>query len=915
VSLPEGTRLGAYEITGKIGAGGMGEVYRATDTKLGRDVAIKTLPASLADDPGRLARFEREAKLLAALNHPHIGAIYGLDEHDGTLYIAMELVEGETLEDKLKADALPVEDSLRIALQIAQALEAAHDKGVVHRDLKPANVMINRDGLVKVLDFGLAKAFTTDSDGASPDNSPALSVAMTQAGLVLGTAGYMSPEQASGQATDQRADIWAFGVVLYEMLTGLPLFSGESVPHILAEVLKTQPDWGRLPQNLHPRLRLTLERCLEKKPRNRYHSIADARVDIEQALSDPRGVTPTPVGTSGAPFWRRALPVAAALVIGVALGGASLWNVEPEPLPPVAAQRLSVMTPADRRVAISGFPTGALTLSPDGRQLAYVTRDRAALEDPSRASRIRLALRTLDSLAVRDLPGTVDARQPFFSPDGTWLGFFTGTGELRKISLAGGAPITLAENINASQWTFGVWIPDGTIVFGSLARAGLRRVSAEGGAVEDVTTLEADETAWHNYPAWVPESGAVLFTTLTAGTPRIDAVMLESGERHPVLDNARYPHVLDSGHLLFQRDDAVLVAPFDARGLTVTGPAVPLIDEVQHDQAGLISVAQLAVSRNGTLAYLPAVATANTLGFVGRDGAFEALGLPPGDYSLPRMSRDGRSLAFLDRRDQASDVWLYDIERGTTSKLGAAGRDLGLAWHPDGRSLAVATFVEAGFEIVLRNLDGTEQLLVPPVPGADLMRNLAWSPDGMHLAVTVQTGSLHDVWIYSVVDAEAAPFLAGAASEYSPSFSPDGSWIAYEYNESGQSQVYVQAYPEGQRFQVSIDGGGGPVWAPDGTELSYQGRVGNEVGLVTVSVTAEGDGLSFGRPAMLYSYTTSDSADGFQYAGSNNVGTGFDVAPDGERFAAIRINNSGLGREIVLVQNWFEEVERRAPTE
>ena len=403
MSLGERTRLGAYEITGLIGAGGMGEVYRARDTRLGREVAIKTLPAALAADQDRLARFEREAKLLATLNHPHIATVHSLDEHEGTLYLAMELVEGETLEDKLlKTGALPVEDALRLSLQIAEALEAAHGKGVIHRDLKPANIMVNTQGEVKVLDFGLAKAFDNEPAEASPGQSPALSLAMTQQGLILGTAGYMSPEQASGQATDQRADIWAFGVVLYEMLTGLPLFGGESVPHILADVLKSEPDWTKLPRNLHPRLKLMLERCLTKKPRNRYHSIADARVDLEQALSDPADVTRGELGavSSSTSRWRRFLPWAAGLVLA-ALAGLTAWQLKPEPPRPV--QRFVHDLPEGREL-FAALP-GALDIAPDGRRLVYNSSD-------------GLVVRDLDAIGDRVIPGTLTRFAVEFSPDG-----------------------------------------------------------------------------------------------------------------------------------------------------------------------------------------------------------------------------------------------------------------------------------------------------------------------------------------------------------------------------------------------------------------------------------------------------------------------------------------------------------------
>jgi serine/threonine protein kinase len=400
MSLESGTRLGTFEITGQIGAGGMGEVYRATDTQLGREVAIKTLPSSLANDQERLARFEREAKLLATLNHAHIAAVYSLDEYDGTRYLAMELVEGETLEQKLKGGALSVDVALHYALQIAEALEAAHEKGVVHRDLKPANVMVTRDGVVKVLDFGLAKAFAGDPDQVNPAHSPALSLAMTQAGLVLGTAGYMSPEQASGQATDQRADVWAFGVVLYEMLTGLPLFSGESVPHILAAVLQTEPDWARLPKHLHPRLKLLLERCLTKKPRNRLHAIADARIEIEGVQSNPQG------GGSAAqpaqPIWRRMLPIATTVLVTAVLAGVAVWSLVPQA--PMAPVRLTLLqAPNEAALITNGFDS-PVAISPAGRHVAYASGSG------------ELQVRSLDALAATSV--AVRARSPFFSPDG-----------------------------------------------------------------------------------------------------------------------------------------------------------------------------------------------------------------------------------------------------------------------------------------------------------------------------------------------------------------------------------------------------------------------------------------------------------------------------------------------------------------
>ena len=440
MALAAGARLGAYEIAGQLGTGGMGEVYRATDTKLGREVAIKTLPSALAQDSDRLARFEREAKLLAALNHAHIAAVYGLDAHEGTEYLAMELVEGETLEAKLKDGPLPVEDALHLALQIADALEAAHSKGVIHRDLKPANIMITHDGAVKVLDFGLAKAFSGDAKEASPAHSPALSLAMTQQGLILGTAGYMSPEQASAQTTDQRADIWAFGVVLYEMLTGLPLFGGESVPHILAAVLQTEPDWKRLPKDLHPRLKLLLEHCLAKKPHNRLHSIADARIDIQDVLDDPQS---TRVASSVATrrSFRTVLPlVAAAITATAAVAVLVGWKLWPES-GPAPITRFAYSVP--QRQTIDSVGRSIVTLSPDGRSFVYNTAD-------------GLFLRSMDQLDARRIPGTEEnSLNPFFSPDGQSVAYFAG-GRLMRVALSGGAPVVIASDVSAPFGASGI---------------------------------------------------------------------------------------------------------------------------------------------------------------------------------------------------------------------------------------------------------------------------------------------------------------------------------------------------------------------------------------------------------------------------------------------------------------------------
>ena len=916
MALESGSRLGQYEITALIGVGGMGEVYRATDTKLGRQVAIKTLPVELASDKDRLARFEREAKLLAALHHPHIAAVYGLDEHEGTQYLAMELVEGETLEAKLKRGAPPADEALRLGLQIAEALEAAHAKGVVHRDLKPANVMVTRDGVVKVLDFGLAKAFATDPKQTVVGHSPALSLAMTQQGFILGTAGYMSPEQASGQPSDQRADVWAFGVVLYEMLTGSPLFSGESVPHVLADVLRTEPNWDRLPKNLHPRVKALLDRCLEKKVRNRYHSIADVRIEIEKILSDPQGAAVLPTAR---PISRWSpVPLLATLIVVTGVVTAILtWNLKPAAPNPIGLQRVSVMTPENRPVVVTGFPTRSLTLSPDGTRLVYA----GGSADPTAR---HLELRALASLAVQDLPGTEGAFQPFFSPDGQWVGFFTITGELKKVSLAGGNAITLAEKINGSEWAFGVWTEEDTIVFSKGTPTGLSRVSAQGGEVTDLTTLDAGHGELvHSFPALVPASRAVLFTVnYQQGTSQIDAVMLDSGKRRMVLKDARLPLLLSGGRfLLFQREQSILIAPFDPKRLTAIGTAVPLTDDVRRDALNQISVAQLAVSQNGTLAYLPAAEPAWELGLVSRDGSFEKLGLPPGDYSLPRVSPDGSAVAFLEARGQKSTARIYDLRRGTTTTLGMGENDAGLAWHPNGRSVAVSSaFGKGAGGIVLENLDGTRQQLLANPNGEAFLRAGSWSPVGNHFSYVVQNGSRHGIWVVTMGEKPgdkpvAAPFIDSAEVQINPQFSPDGRWVAFASNQSGRIEVYVQQYPMGERLPVSTDGGIAPVWRRDGKELYFQGGVAGVPKLMAVSVTPEGDALRLGKPVPLFDLRTPGPVGTAEvYAIAGNLGAAYDVLPDGKRLVMVRGADPEGTRQIVLVQNWFEELKRPVPT-
>ncbi len=663
-----------------------------------------------------------------------------------------------------------------------------------------------------------------------------------------------------------------------------------------------------------PALDWVLKRCLEKDPDNRWQTARDLRAELERIAGGSSEVVASPAPP---PSRLGKLPWIAAAVLAVVAGAG--WYRATRPTAAAATTRMSISVPANRPVVIPGYPTRSLAISPDGTQLVYVA---ANLDAPANrpGGREQLQLRSLASLEVRDLPGTTGARQPFFSPDGQWVAFFTATGELRKITLAGGSPITLAEKINGSQWAFGVWTEDNTIVFGGTS--GLRRVSAEGGAVTDLTSLAPGEIG-HSYPALVPSSRAVLFSSYRSGVLTIEAVMLDSGKRRVVLENAAYPSVLSSGHLVFERDGNILIAPFDTTKLTVTGPAVPLIDKVR--QTATIPVPEMAVSRSGTLAYLPAADTTGTLGLVSRDGAFQPLGPPPGDYDRPRVSPDGRSVAYLATEGQNSAVHVYDLQRGSTTKLTPRAvdekdnNDLGIAWHPDSRSLGIDSRRKDAEGIFLRNPDGSDRLLVPLPAGVSSIRNFSWAPDGKRLAYTVQTGSQHDIWVLTLDDKRpgekptSQPFLNSAAAEYSPAFSPDGRWLAYVSDESGRPEVYLHGYPQGERLAVSTGGGEGPVWRRDGKELYFQGLVDGVPKMMAVAVTPDGTSLRLAKPVSLFDLrVTGPTGAVEQYANSYNSGAGYDVLPDG-RFVMVRGPDPTSTREIVVVQNWFEELKRLVP--
>jgi Tol biopolymer transport system component len=919
-----GARFGPYEILSALGAGGMGEVYRARDTRLRRDVAIKILPDAFALDPERVARFKREAQVLASLNHPHIAQIYGIEESGTVRAIVMEVVWGRTLAELIagetlanqvaeKSQALGLPDALAIARQIAEALAAAHEIGIIHRDLKPANIKITDDGTVKVLDFGLAKPTGDDANrgGTNVTDSPTLtSPAATALGLILGTAAYMAPEQAKGQRVDKRADVWAFGCVLYEMLSGRRAFGGDDVSDTLASVLKSDPDWRALPGDLPGPIRLLIERSLVKDRRRRVGDISTALFLLNEAAVLAPASSSTPAAPRRAIGW---------LVAGAAVGllaGATLatigWQTFGRPAAP-AVERVSLALPADRAVDFFWFPNQSLAISPDGTEVAYVSANPGA--PPERSTQLRV--RSLATLTIRDLPETFLAHQPFFSPDGQSVAFFTTNGELKKVALSGGNPVTLVHKIAGSLWTFGVWIASGTIVFGGPGTAGLKQVPADGGSPTALTSIDVAQGETGHYPgSYAPEAGAMVFTTAFGQfrNSRLEAVILQSGERRVITDNASGGGYLSTGHLMFRRGDAVLVAPIDVKRLVLAGPAAALSDDVRRD--GLNSegtVGQVAVSSNGTLAYVPrAEGTARVMGRVGRAGTFTPFGLAAGPNRRPRVSPDGQRVTFESPRSGGeaayeTAVHVHDLLRGTVTRLTETGSESHSVWRPDGKAIAVYARRSEAPGIYLKDLGGQEHLAFRNDDVSASFWPESFSPDGAVLAYTRNQGAQYTIWLLTLGEKPVTRRLTNAtASEHSPKLSPDGRWLAYVVDQLERSEVYVRGYPSGEPIAVSASGGASPVWSRDGRTLFYESAQSGERMLMSVPVSVEGSTLKLGAPSRGLSLAP---AGGEEYGRSTYWGPEYDVFPDGD-FLMLRGPSPGSAREIVLVQHWFEEVRR-----
>jgi serine/threonine protein kinase len=874
-----GQRVGAYHILDLLGVGGMGQVYRARDTRLGRDVAVKVLPRLFSVDPERLARFDREARLLASLNHPHIAAIYGFEETAGVHALILELVEGPTLAERLQRGPLPVTEALRIARQIADALEAAHERRVVHRDLKPQNIKVKPDGTVKVLDFGLAKAIAAASDA---DVSPTTTTPIdgTRDGIILGTISYMSPEQSRGHAVDKRTDIWAFGCVLYEMLTGHALFAGETISDTLAAVLKQEPDWQALPADTPPGIRSLLRRCLKKDPVDRLHDIADARIEIQEAIAESAAMTPTGQPPRAA-RWTRILPwVVAAGAVAMALLVVLQGSRGPG-APAGSVTRLDLDLPTGVEL-VTVYPP-AVVLSPDGTRIAFVGAFRGLRQ---------LYTRRLDQFETVPIRGTENANAVFISPDSRSLGLITADLSLKRVSLADGLVTTVEHDAEFSAGA--AWGADDRITF---VRAGaLWQVPASGGPAKQLTTLDSGKRELlHAWPSVISQGRILLFVSITGssrGASHIEALSLATGQRRVIVESGTFPLYAPSGHLVFFRDGALLGAPFDVDRLEVTGPVVRVLENLAVGTT--MDAPFVALSNAGSLTYAPSDAGTTRLVWVSRQGVEQAITDTARRYQYPRLASDGRRTVVA----ASGDLWIQDNARATLTRL-TSEQTVGNAfpvWTPDGTRVLFRTLT--GLYWTAADGSGHPQAIAGSLSG-DLPCSV--SPDGDTLAFMRQNAQTsRDIYVLSLRgQSRPRPVVNTPAYDGGAQFSPDGHWMAYASDESGQMQVYIRPFPgPDRRWQVSTQGGTQPVWSRNGKEIFY--RVGNKMMVVDV---AAGVDVTLSQPRQLFEQ---------RYVFQNISLANYDVSPDGQRFVMVK-DEAGSGR-LNVVLNWTEELKRLTPT-
>ena len=923
MALAAGTRLGSYEIVAALGAGGMGEVYRAHDTKLGRDVAVKVLPEHLLDDPERIARFQREAQLLAALNHPHIAAIYGLEDAGSTRFIVMELIEGESLDQRLRPGrpsatshkppaGLPISDALGIARQIVDALEAAHDKGIVHRDLKPANIMLTADGSVKVLDFGLAKHDTTGTSLSGErdalTHSPTLTFAATQAGVILGTAPYMSPEQARGRPADKRSDVWAFGCVLYEMLAGKRAFEGDDATEIIAAVVRAEPDWNALPADATPAVRKLLKRCLEKDRKVRIPDLSVVRFLMADAdsvsMADGAGVLAPMVST------RRMTIAALGAVAGAALAALIMWALlRPAPPPRLQLARFALTMPAAYPIGLGG-PDRAIVMSPDGARIFSIS-------GTTFGGGGQLMVREIDRLEAVPVRGLSNARAPFISPDSRWIGFFE-AGELKRVPISGGPPILICRVTGGTRGSS--WGTDDSIVFATNdASTGLFTVPAAGGEPRLLTKPDtARGEVDHFFPTILPNARAVLFTVIRAGSldsAEIAVLDLSTGQRKTVIRGGAHAEYVQvparsgtAGYVLYAAGGALRAIRFDAARLEPEGEPVVVADLVRTEATG---AAQFSVSRGGTLAYAvggPTRLLSRSLVWVNRRGEEQPIEVPPRAFTSPRISPDGTRVA-LAITDQEQDIWVLDLRHLALSRLTfGSSIEQNPVWMPDGKRILFSSS-QGGIPNVfgqpadhtgaMEQLTRSQAIVIP----------YSVSADGKSVVVTA-SGSTDIGIVRFDRPNETELLVEGPGSQINAEISPDGRWLAYQSAESGQYHIYVRPFPNvnGGRWQITTEHEGvRPLWARSGRELFYVAGSDLDRAVMTVPVHAT-RGFEYGKPTQLFAGRYSMAQPGRM----------FDVSPDGQRFLMIKEAQSpdpnAIPPSAVVVLNWLEELRAHTST-
>ena len=896
--MTPGTQLGSYEILSALGKGGMGEVWRAKDSKLGREVAIKTLPEEFAQDEERLARFEREAKLLASLNHPNIAAIYGLEEDNGTRFLVLELVEGDTLAERLKRGAIPVEESLTLALQIAEALEAAHEKGVIHRDLKPLNIKITPDGKIKVLDFGLAKAFAGDGSDVNLSQSPTLSMAATEQGVILGTAAYMSPEQARGVTVDKRADIWAFGCVLYEMLTGRQVFKGELMSDVMASVLKSDPDYKGLPPAIHPQLRAVLRRCLEKEPKQRWHDVGDVRVELEQVSADPSGtLIVQPVAETLAT--QSKLPWVAAMVVVAFIAGIAAWTLKPETEFPRPVSRHRHDLPEGIGFRNPGVNT--IAVSPDGQYYVYNGTG-------------GLYLRSRNELEARVIAGTEgDVTNPLFSRDSEWVGFWNREGRIEKIAINGGTPIPIGpapDNPNGISWG-----ADDIVLF--TQSDGIYSVSANGGTPELV--IEARDGELLGKPTFLPSGREILFTAAPGAgqwdNGEIVVASLDAPEDRTVVWNGSAASYAPTGHLIYALANDLFAIAFDPDTMETSGTAVSLEQGLARAGFTVISdTANYGMSEDGSLVYRAdrGAIQQRILVWVDAEGNDTPVGAPIDDYRWTSVSPDGDRVALTIYDGTQNDIYIWNFARQTPTRLTFDEADDGSPiWTPDSQQIIFRSLRDGSGNIYRRRADGTgtvEQL----TEGTGNRFPQSLSSDGATLAFSQPSGGTtgSDILMLGLgsgtsgeANREPVMWLQTEFTEGNPMISPDGQWVAYSSNESSNEsrgrEVYVRPFADAGQWQVSRAGGNNPLWSPDGQWLYYRlaGPIVNPQ-MMRVAIDAD-TAFEFGNPEPLFDYPIA----------------GAGISPDG-RFLLIRdaeVETDPFRPHIITVLNWFEELKERVP--